>query len=55
MSFLYYDVEFKRDFGPFKKGDKVQCVSLDLEESLLAEFDEDGGILRSVKVELRPI
>lgn len=54
-SFLYYDVEFKRDFGSFKKGDKVKCLSLDLEESLLTEFDEDGGILRSVRVELRPI
>ena len=45
---------FKKDFGPFKKGDRVDSLVLSYVSHQLIEFDEQGMAARSVKVLLVP-
>jgi len=33
------DVTFKKDFGPWKRGDQVELLCLDLQNMTLGEFD----------------
>lgn len=37
----FYDVEFTEDFGPAKKGDKVEAVFVDLSSGVLELYVDD--------------
>jgi len=38
-NFDFADVRFKKDFGPWKKGDQVELLCLNIEDMTLGEFD----------------
>lgn len=42
---------FNADFGPWKKGDKVECLVLDYSRGILEELN-DGDTVRKVAVKL---
>lgn len=38
----FYEVEFYRDFGPFKEGECFGCVYVDFGKGILEAYTEDG-------------
>jgi len=49
-----YNVEFLEDWGPFKKGEKVQNLVNDFENGFVASYDDEGKELVKVNVKLVP-
>ena len=52
---FYFDVEFKEDFGAFKKDDVFESIMVDLQKGLIEAYDKDGKILKSQKMKCVPI
>jgi len=50
-----YNVEFIVDFGPFRKGDKCEILTVDYNKGELVQHDKEGYIIKSVHVEMKPI
>lgn len=48
----FYSVSFLVDFGPWKKGDVVRCLTVDLDNAQFVEYDKDGKEVRRVYVTL---
>lgn len=46
------EVTFKLDFGPWKKGQKVDCLALD--GDILTEWSDEGEKLKTCKVKMVP-
>jgi len=40
--FAFGEIEFKKNFGPYKQGNKISFLWFNLETSKCQEFDEDG-------------
>lgn len=49
----FYDVEFIKEIGPFKIGDKFDCVVIDFERGVMESYDREGKVLNTVEVGLR--
>lgn len=47
-----YPATFKRDFGPWSKGDKVERLDLDVDRGVLSETDDEGWVKHSCAVKL---
>ena len=47
FSYQFYKCTCVKDFGPFKKGEKVDIFYLDFENSKLQTFSEDGEVIWS--------
>ncbi len=47
-------VVFEYDFGPWKGGQKLYCLSYEFESSTLTEYDETNKIVHRIQTELRP-
>jgi hypothetical protein len=43
---------FHADFGPWKKGEKVDCLLLDYSRGFLEELNDEGEVARKVEVKL---
>ena len=54
-SLAFSGVTFKRDFGPWKKGDKAGFISFELEKSAIKEVDDTGTVVKSCKFTLQPV
>lgn len=50
----FYQVEFTEEFGPWKKGQRVQALAFYLSKCLLREY-KDGEEVMSINVKLIPI
>lgn len=51
--FQFGGVVFLRDFGPWKKGDKIECISFNIEENAeTIQSDEKGDTIKSCKFQL---
>lgn len=44
--FSFYEVLFRDDFGVFKAGETVSCLTVDYSAGTLIEYDEGGTKLR---------
>lgn len=51
-SFGFGEVTFKRDFGPWKHGDKVEVMWFDIETSTAKEVSQDGTDIKTYKFKL---
>lgn len=49
----FIDATFKLDFGPWKAGQKVSCISLD--DDKLIEWTADGKIVVQQQVKMIPV
>jgi len=54
MASQYYNCVFKRDFGPFKEGETCNCITIDICEGTITEYDREGTELRKVKIVFAP-
>lgn len=52
MAIQFYDCTFKRDFGPWKRGEKASCIVLDMHKSQVSELDSQGQTTRYCDVRL---
>lgn len=43
---------FKQDFGPWRSGECIDSLTLDVNNGMLEEADHDGCVLRSCAVKL---
>ncbi len=43
---------FKQDFGPWKKGDKVENLTLDYDGCYIEEYDDEGEVVKKCAVKL---
>jgi hypothetical protein len=50
-----YDVEFTDDFGPFKKGEKVENLLVSQSQGIIADYDDGGERLRTVNIKYVPV
>lgn len=50
--FGFSGVTFKRDFGPWIKGEKVESLWFQLETATVEEMKDDGTIIKSCKFTL---
>jgi hypothetical protein len=46
----FYDVEFTADFGPWRKGETVDCLFISMTTGEVKQFDEDGMVVRETTV-----
>jgi hypothetical protein len=46
-------VTFKKDFGPWKKGQNVKLLEINYEQGKMTEWTKDGKIINQVKIELK--
>lgn len=53
--FGFSGVVFKRDFGPFKQGQRVDTIWFDLTKSCVEAFDDKQSVLGKVKFQLSVI
>jgi hypothetical protein len=49
-----YNATFLEDWGPFKKGEVVECLVNDFEDGWVASYDQGGKELVRVNVKLMP-
>jgi hypothetical protein len=52
MEMIYYKCVVKYPFGPYKKGDKIRCITLNYGEAKWGEYDDDGSVIREGKMML---
>lgn len=51
--FGFSDVTFLRDFGPWKKGDEVECMWFDIDDKATArEVDDEGNTIKECNFQL---
>ncbi len=50
----FYNVEFTRDWGPFKVGDKIHTLAI-FDDGKIATYDEGGNETNVVSVRLVPV
>jgi hypothetical protein len=43
---------FKKDFGPWKEGEKVESLNLDYSRGYIEECDDNGEVIRKCAVKL---
>lgn len=48
-------VTFKKDFGPWKKGDKVESLVIELCDSAFKEYTNEGEVVKSCKFTIQPV
>jgi hypothetical protein len=53
--FMFGDVKFSRDFGPWKKGDVVDCLCFDTEKGEAYSSDENGDDIDRCQFQLTAI
>lgn len=50
------EVIFKKDFGPWKKGEEIECLTIvtsnETQKTHLQQTDLDGNVVKSVEVQL---
>jgi hypothetical protein len=46
----FYNVKFTEDFGPFQKGDLVDCLWVSPLQGVIREYASDGDTLRETKI-----
>ncbi len=51
---ILYDLTFKEEWGPWKKGAKLDSVAIDLVKKTVSVFDDDGKLLTQVPFKLVP-
>lgn len=52
----FYNVEFIRDFGPWKSGDKVSCLYLSMQNGILESYSDDGNSIdKTANIEFKVI
>lgn len=51
-SLIAYNAKFRRDFGPFKKGEVLKSVTFSMSDGTLEEHDDEGKVLRSCRIKL---
>lgn len=49
-----YDVVFSRDFGVFKKDEKVKTLTVDHNAGTMQSFDDEGNMLKTQDFALTP-
>jgi hypothetical protein len=53
MTFFFYDhIEFVKDFGPIKKGDKFSGATVNYGDGCLVVFDTNGDVVHTIKIEV---
>lgn len=53
LVFVFYDVTFKRDFGPWKANQQIGGLNVDLNKGIFEEFNDEGNkIINQCKVNL---
>ena len=48
----YLTCDFIKDFGPWSKGYTAFCIVLDIENSLMTEYDTNSEVVAQVELEL---
>lgn len=51
----YRNPRFREDFGPFKDGETVWCLSFDFVTGMVQEYGPKGELERSCRFRLAPI
>lgn len=52
---VFKDVELLRDFGPFKRGQKLYSLYLDSFAEEVSSFDEDGKFIEGCGMKLEAV
>ncbi len=52
LSFNYYNVIFRSDFGCFIKGDVIPVLWVDFENGSVEETDDKGVVIRTQKIKV---
>ncbi len=50
--FQFYQCDFVKDFGPWKKGMCAATILISYAESVMKEYDDNGNIVRECKIKL---
>ena len=50
--FMFSDVTFVSDFGPWTKRQIVDCINFDFDKGIVTEYDRDGEIIKAATIRL---
>jgi hypothetical protein len=53
MVLCFYDCELKVDIGPYKAGEKLECIWMDYGEGELTTYDDKGHVSCRCKMSLK--
>jgi len=54
MKIGFINVRFLEDFGPFIKNERAMCLSIDYSGGTVGSLGDNGEVLKSVNVVLKP-
>lgn len=52
---IYYAVIFEEDFGPWKKGTKLDHMTVEYDEGRIVQFDDNGDRVMSAQFQAKVI